>query len=311
MSFSDTFTGTHPGPRGRSFLCYRPLDAPDLTEKVCFPPPTSHTPRNSAPHFFCFIKTLTGCHGTHTQRFLENYARYEKQLCNASDGNTRALVAAVTERGSAENPQALTTAVVCAIMLLPPPVPTGTAAGAARPDGTDTYRETLFAMLPMAVPDSTTVLGGVLKQLCDDLLTRLQPGAREQVLWMYSELLRKHAAEAESLTAHILRGAATGNHSEQNVSLVRTLVSILSDNMFATPSTTFSFLFAFMVRHTRACGQKRSAVETWTGRPGVLLHQQPGPGPPEAPVFSAESRGDCTLPTALGEKSLHTKPPPP
>lgn len=97
----------------------------------------------------------------------------------------------------------------------------------------------------MAVPDSTTVLGGVLKQLCDDLLTRLLPGPREQVLWMYSELLRKHAAEAESLTAHILRGAATGNHSEQNVSLVRTLVAILTDNMFVTIHPSHRLLLFF------------------------------------------------------------------
>lgn len=214
----------------------------------------------------------------------------------------------MTERGAAENPQALTTAVVCAILLLPPPAQATPAqpAGAPGPAGTETHRETLFAMLPMAVPDSTTVLGSVLKQLCDDLLTRLLPGPREQVLWMYSELLRRHAAEAESLTAHILRGAATGNLGEQNVSLIRTLVSILTDNVFAIGShkrlERHSFLNHLAVSFDK---QKRSAVEARTRRSGLLLHQQLGPGPLETAVFCTQDSGNCTLPAALGEKSLH------
>ena len=164
------------------------------------------------------------------QNFLEHYARYEKQLTNATDGNARAFVAAVKEHGGADSAQSahsLTTAIVCAILMTPPSAPS-TAMGTSA----TSYRETLLSAHMMAVPDSTPVLAQVLKPLCGDTFTRLQSGARDQLLWIISELFRRHAPEVENLTAYILRNVITGNLGSNNQALIQQVVNILTSNMF-------------------------------------------------------------------------------
>lgn len=171
------------------------------------------------------------------QNFLEHYARFEKQLNNATDGNVRAFVAAVKEQGAADNPQAafsLTSAIVCAILVLPSS--SSDMAGSSSPS----YRETLLSAHMMAVPDSTPLLAQVIKPLCGDPFSRLQNSARDQLLWIYSELFRRHAAEVENLTAYILRNIITGNLSSSNQALIQQIVTILTTNMFVVSFNTNS-----------------------------------------------------------------------
>ena len=151
------------------------------------------------------------------------------------------MAATVQKEGDAAA-YSFTVAVVCAIMRLPP--------------ASTAQRTTLLAAQSMVVPKANTMLAQALKPLCGEAFGRLLPGPRDQVLWLFSELLHRRVPECESLTAYIMRCIATGNPSADNQALEQSFVSILSANMFAfstqTTTTKETSAATATVTHTHA-----------------------------------------------------------